>query len=1046
MKKLLFSLFFGITFLLGYAQAPQSISYQGVARNSSGTILSNQNIGIKLDLHQGSSVGSVVFSETHNSTTNNLGLFTLGIGSTNATSFSSINWANGPYFLEVSIDPTGGTSFISVGMQQFMSVPYALYAQTAGNSSATPTITINAPNTVTSAGGSYTINVPTSVTYSAGTGIDITGGIISNTLTPSQTTITSTGIAFVSPTTGNNFNVDVPVPVLNYTSGTNVLSLTQGTTVTTATLNGTGSNTVSIVGSGIAAVTPTTGSNFTVSVPNPTLSIASGSISISGGNSVALPVSTTYTNGAGISITSGSIIANTAPNQTVNITSGNALLTVGGTYPNYTLTPITASLTGLGNAIVMGSYPSQAINVPAASLTYTSATNVLKLTDGSSVSTVTLNSSPWSAPTATSIVSTNSLSLVGIGTSSPTYKLDVYGTGSVPATIHGYNSGATVSSTGVFGENPNNGIGVFGQSNIGAGVWGKSTSGAGVYGESTSGDAGKFILSSNTTTANAVNAQTNGTGAALFAKSFNATAIAAIFEGKVKIVDGTQGASKVLTSDAAGNASWQVITAAASPWVQGVGTTTLTNINDKVGIGTNTPNSLLHVENNTAFDGLNINNNSGNGNAMQVNQLGSGYGLSLNINNVSGAHVLKLNTNGSGEMINAIKTSSLGGFASFISSNANNSSTLLSLTNAGSGKLIDANNTSSTNPTAYFSNSSGNALEVLSSNGRGILATVASTSAAVEVTNNSTGEALYAKNTNASTTAYAGNFDGGIITKGKSTTVNDYAFRAYNSASTPMLSVRDDSAIEIIGNVGINILNPTNKLHINSSFANAAVLAENTTAISTASLAHGIYAKASSTHTMAAAVYAENLGTGSSFYAIKNGTAGIAGRFEILNSSNSADAIYVNNLGKGAAIHAVSGPTVSGSSNVALWLEAGHLKSTQPSVPSVTTVSTNISFSTGSYTLTSATDVKGSLLAACTGTSSPSVYSGSAITFKVTFNKAYQLSPTVVVTPTSDLNGLAYFVSNITTTSFNITVKNSTSSTITLSPTYGFSFNYFVIE
>ena len=68
-------------------------------------------------------------------------------------------------------------------------------------------------------------------------------------------TITSTGIAVVTPTTGNTFNVDVPVPVLSYTSGTNVLSLTQGTTVTTATLNGTGSNTVSIVGSGIAVVT-----------------------------------------------------------------------------------------------------------------------------------------------------------------------------------------------------------------------------------------------------------------------------------------------------------------------------------------------------------------------------------------------------------------------------------------------------------------------------------------------------------------------------------------------------------------------------------------------------------------------------------------------------------------------------------------------------------------------------------------------------------------------------------------------------------------------
>ncbi|MEW6774580.1 MAG: hypothetical protein AB1304_11380, partial [Bacteroidota bacterium] len=40
---------------------PESISYQGVARDASGNILSNQPIGIQFLIHQGSPSGTVVF-------------------------------------------------------------------------------------------------------------------------------------------------------------------------------------------------------------------------------------------------------------------------------------------------------------------------------------------------------------------------------------------------------------------------------------------------------------------------------------------------------------------------------------------------------------------------------------------------------------------------------------------------------------------------------------------------------------------------------------------------------------------------------------------------------------------------------------------------------------------------------------------------------------------------------------------------------------------------------------------------------------------------
>ncbi|MCB0768672.1 MAG: hypothetical protein KDB95_15790, partial [Flavobacteriales bacterium] len=78
-------------------------------------------------------VGTVVYSETHSPTTNDLGLFSLevGNGTPGTGTFAAIDWSAGPYFLEVGMDPAGGSSYTSVGAQQLLSVPYALHAKTA---------------------------------------------------------------------------------------------------------------------------------------------------------------------------------------------------------------------------------------------------------------------------------------------------------------------------------------------------------------------------------------------------------------------------------------------------------------------------------------------------------------------------------------------------------------------------------------------------------------------------------------------------------------------------------------------------------------------------------------------------------------------------------------------------------------------------------------------------------------------------------------------------------------------------------------------------
>ena len=137
-------LFFLIVFSFSHAfsQAPQAIPYQAIARDISGSIIANQAIGLQFSLHDTFANGTIVYQETHQVNTNSLGLFTcnLGQGTPVMGTFSTVNWSTGNKFLQVEMDPNGGTSYTDMGTTQLMSVPYALYAAssngwtTTGNS------------------------------------------------------------------------------------------------------------------------------------------------------------------------------------------------------------------------------------------------------------------------------------------------------------------------------------------------------------------------------------------------------------------------------------------------------------------------------------------------------------------------------------------------------------------------------------------------------------------------------------------------------------------------------------------------------------------------------------------------------------------------------------------------------------------------------------------------------------------------------------------------------------------------------------------------
>ncbi len=124
------------------AQAPQKISYQGVIRDGEGLLVTNSEVGIQIQILQGSEIGAPVFEETHTVTTNVNGLASLEIGggTSVAGSLETIDWASGPYFIKTETDPEGGTNYTISGTSELLSVPYAFYANVAGSGGGTPPV------------------------------------------------------------------------------------------------------------------------------------------------------------------------------------------------------------------------------------------------------------------------------------------------------------------------------------------------------------------------------------------------------------------------------------------------------------------------------------------------------------------------------------------------------------------------------------------------------------------------------------------------------------------------------------------------------------------------------------------------------------------------------------------------------------------------------------------------------------------------------------------------------------------------------------------
>lgn len=128
MKRLIISMVHFLFVLSAQAQVPQAFSFQGVAFDAGGKPLADKVISVKAEILDGSATGNAEYRETHSTTTNANGLYSLsiGLGAASLGTFDKINWATSQKFLSIAIDPNGGNNFVAMGVSQLLSVPYAL--------------------------------------------------------------------------------------------------------------------------------------------------------------------------------------------------------------------------------------------------------------------------------------------------------------------------------------------------------------------------------------------------------------------------------------------------------------------------------------------------------------------------------------------------------------------------------------------------------------------------------------------------------------------------------------------------------------------------------------------------------------------------------------------------------------------------------------------------------------------------------------------------------------------------------------------------------